>query len=261
MKELAASHGGLWVRTHGDGPPRVVALHGFTQHGGMYQQLANLAGVGIAAPDLPGHGRSTIEPATMRAAVDSVTDLLETFEKPPLLLGYSQGGRVALQTALIHPNLIDSLALVATSPGLNERERTLRRVADEGLATRIVRIGTELFIDEWLANPFVATDHVAKQWRESDRAMRLENTAAGLAEALRGMGQASVANSIDRIAALPMPVAFIAGTRDERYCEHATVMAASRNERPVLIPDAGHNVVLEAPEALAQVVSDLLGIG
>ncbi len=261
MTELATRHGGLWVRSFGDGPPRVVALHGFTLHGGMYEHLAAVSGIPIAAPDLPGHGKSSIKPISMRGAVDAIADLLITFDEPPVVLGYSQGGRVGLQVALTYPGLVGSLVLVAASAGLNDRSKKLRRSADEGLASRIERIGIERFISEWLANPLVATDHVASGLRETDRVIRLENTAAGLAEALRGMGQASVSASMERLSELTMPTVFVAGTNDARYTEQATAMAEARNERPVLVPDAGHNVILEAPEAIVAVLSELLQNG
>lgn len=259
MTALDTAHGRLWVRTFGPEPVGVVALHGFTLHGAMFSQLAEMTAQGLAAPDLPGHGQTTVSPITMRTAVDAVAELLQAQPAPPLLLGYSQGGRVALQVALTFPNLVGSLVLVATSPGLNDRARRLRRAADDGLAARIERIGTERFIAEWLANPLVATDHVAPDLRAADRAIRLENSASGLAAALRGMGQASVAESSSRIAALPMPVRFIAGRKDESYCAHATTLAALRGQDAILVEDAGHNVILEAPGAVADVVNGLLG--
>jgi pimeloyl-ACP methyl ester carboxylesterase len=156
---------------------------------------------------------------------------------------------------LIRPELVGSLVLVSASPGLDERSRRLRRTADEGLADRIERIGVERFITEWLANPLVGTDHIPQHQRDADRAMRLENTAEGLAAALRGMGQASVGDAGDRIATLPMPIDFVAGTDDEKYVALATAMAASRSQRPVLVEGAGHNVILDAPQAVAAVIS------
>ncbi len=258
MSEMATRHGGLWVRTHGPGPAQVVALHGFTQHGGMFEHLAAVSDTTIAAPDLPGHGRTNVDPITIGTAVDAVCDLLATFAEPPPLLGYSQGGRVALQVALTRSDLVGALILISAAAGLSERARQLRRAADEGLADRIERIGTERFINEWLANPLVATDSVAPERREADRAMRLANSAVGLAAALRGMGQASVADSSERIPALPMPVVFMAGTEDARYRDLATELAASRNENAVLVEGANHNLILEAPEAIARVMNELL---
>jgi pimeloyl-ACP methyl ester carboxylesterase len=134
----------------------------------------------------------------------------------------------------------------------------VRRVADDALATRIERIGLERFIEEWLANPVIATDGVSPDVRRADRELRFENTAAGLAEALRGMGQASVPDSIRRFSSLPMPLVMVAGQRDTRYSELAHEMAATRDEYPVIVRGAGHNVVLEAPQAVAIAIGNLL---
>ena len=258
MSELATRHGGLWVRSYGSETAQIVALHGFTLHGGMFEHLAATANVPIVAPDLPGHGQTRIDPITIGTAVDAIAELLATFAEPPLLLGYSQGGRVALQVALTYGEQVGSMVLVSSSPGLNERARRLRRAADDGLADRIERVGTERFIREWLANPLVATNSVPPSLRDADFAIRLENSADQLAAALRGMGQAAVADSSHKIAALRMPVVFMAGSNDPTYCDHATAMASSRNERPVIVEGAGHNLILEAPEAVATAINRLL---
>ncbi|MEA2000855.1 MAG: alpha/beta fold hydrolase [Actinomycetota bacterium] len=258
MSEFPTKRGQLWVRTFGDPPAPLVALHGFTLHGGMFQTLADELGATVVAPDLPGHGRTAIEPITMESAVASVAELLADLAAPPLLLGYSQGGRVALQIALAHPELVESLVLISTGPGMPSSVRKVRRVADDALATRIERIGLERFIDEWLANPVTTTDGVSPDLRRADREIRFENTATGLAEALRGMGQASVPDSIRRISSLPMPVVLMAGERDAKYSEMAYEMAATRDEYPVIVRGAGHNVLLAAPTAVATAVGNLL---
>jgi 2-succinyl-6-hydroxy-2,4-cyclohexadiene-1-carboxylate synthase len=257
MTGIATRNGGMWVRSHGTGPSRVVALHGFSLHGGMWATIARELGESVIAPDLPGHGRTTIEPVTMRTAVDAVTELLSGLDKP-VLLGYSQGGRVALQVALAQPSLIGALVVVSTSPGLSGRARMLREAADAGLASRIERIGIVRFIDEWLANPLVAPVRADADARDADRELRLENSAAGIAAALRGLGHASVADVSDRLPELSMPTEFVAGELDTKYTEFATAMAKSIGQRPVIVPDVGHNIVLEAPQAVAAVVRELL---
>lgn len=254
MSSLATEHGSLWVRTFGDGVAPVVALHGFTLHGAMFEAFAKELGLTVAAPDLPGHGRTEIDPINMDTAVAAVSTLLGKASEPPLLLGYSQGARVALQVAIRHPELMSALVLVAGSPGLNARAHKLRTVADDGLASRIQQIGTKRFIDEWLANPLTATGQLPMEVRDADRRIRLENKAEGLAAALRGYGQASVPESHAQIAVLPMPVGFIAGLRDTKYSELAVEMAKLRGEQPLLVGNAGHNLILETPAQVADAV-------
>ena len=53
----------------------------------------------MVVPDLPGHGSAWPGPADWDAAVRSVTAVLGT--RPTVLVGYSQGGRVALGAALV----------------------------------------------------------------------------------------------------------------------------------------------------------------
>ncbi|MDJ0496923.1 MAG: alpha/beta fold hydrolase [Acidimicrobiia bacterium] len=261
MSELATPHGALWVRHYGNPPAQVIALHGFTLHGGMFAKVATATNAAFAAPDLPGHGRSKIEPVRMTTAVAAVASLLATSPKPPLLLGYSQGGRVALQAALAHPTMLRGLVLVSTSPGLTEPDRSARRTADNKLADRIERIGIEQFVDEWLQNPMTSNQNAAPADRSADRALRLENTASGLAAALRGMGQAAVGDSAEELASLPIPVVCVAGERDEKYTTTAWSMARSRGEQPVIVSGSGHNIILEAPHAIANVVNGLIGAG
>jgi pimeloyl-ACP methyl ester carboxylesterase len=196
----------------------------------------------------------------MRSAVDALNEFLGGHSSPPLLVGYSQGARVAVQSALIRPDLIAALLIISGSPGMSERARRMRRAADDGLADRIEQIGVERFIDEWLANPTTSTDAVDPEIRTADRDLRLENSATGLAAALRGMGQGCVADTSGRIASLPMPTVFMAGEGDDKYAEFAAAMARARNERPLLVPATGHNVVLEAPAAVAAAIQELLSL-
>lgn len=250
--------GRMWVRQYGDPPAAVVALHGFTLHGGSFEHFAAELGETVAAPDLPGHGRTEIDPISVETATSAVVTLLAQSATPPVLLGYSQGGRIALQIALAQPKLISGLILVSTAMGLADGDRRVRQVADDALATRIERIGTERFINEWLANPITATDRVAASARHADRKVRLENNASGLAEALRGMGQASVPDLHARMPHLEVPTYFLAGHLDPHYSQIAGEMGALSGQDAVIVPGAGHNVILEEPAAVASAVRRLL---
>ena len=258
MTALPTAWGELWVHYFGERPAKVVALHGFTLHGESFRTFAATLNESVAAPDLPGHGRTTIDPVSLHTAAEAISALLAQSANPPVLLGYSQGGRIALQVALAHPELISGLVVASTAAGLSEVDRKVRAVADDALAMRIERIGIERFIDEWLANPITATDRVTTAARTIDRTFRLENDSAGLAAALRGMGQATVPDLRDRLPGLEVPACFVAGKLDLHYAELAEEMASLVASEPVIIPEAGHNVILENPGAVAAAVSRLL---
>lgn len=221
-------------------------LHGFTQQGGHMREAAQFFGHGCLAPDLPGHGPDPHLPATMAEAVEMVVGLGEGVEA---LVGYSLGGRVALRAAARLPDL-KVLVLVSATAGLVDDRRADRLAADEALAARFESEPLESMIDEWLANPmFAGLGSRSEKWRAKDRALRLEGTGAGLAGALRGMGQGAVERVTDaELADLPMRVECVAGAADPAYAQEAERMASVIPGGVVRIhPTAGHAVMGEDP--------------
>ena len=165
---------------------------------------------------------------------------------------------MALLTALEHPELVDRLVLISASPGVKgSAERARRRERDERLADHIVEVGIETFLDEWLDGPIAGTAHVDDAARKRDREMRSVNAADGLAAALRGIGQGAQPYVGDRIADLGVPLLTVSGAEDATYAGLASEMArtAPRGTH-VSISGAGHNVILDDPDALARLVSD-----
>jgi len=157
---------------------RLLALHGFTQRGWAFEELSRAASLPVDAPDLPGHGDSAVSP-DLGSALGWLEEVAGAGPRP--LLGYSMGGRLALQFALARPDLVSALVLVSASPGIADAGlRTERRSADAELADRIGEVGVDAFVDEWLARPmFAGLEHRGREWRAADRAMRCTNTATG----------------------------------------------------------------------------------
>ena len=168
--------------------------------------------------------------------------------------GYSMGGRLALWIALQHPELVKALALISTNPGISDdRQRRARRDSDEEWAGFIETGGPDAFFDRWLAQPlFSGLDPVAA------RQHRL-TSAPELANQLRTLGQGAQQSLWDRLAELSMPVAVIAGARDERYAAIAgqTATGIGSNGELHIIPGAGHALLQEAPTAVAGILSAL----
>lgn len=248
---------GLPVRRFAGRPPAIVALHGFTQHGGMFAELAAITGREILAPDLPGHGGAAAFPATFPAAIAAVAAVTGG----RALLGYSQGGRIALGVALEHPQAVSHLILISTGIGIaDERRRLVRQTRDEALARVIESEDLESFFERWMNRPiFDGLHRRGAAWLEADVALRLENTARGIAGALRGMGQGAQPWYGDRLEELEMPVLVIAGERDPRYVAIAKRVAAATGGRLVIVEDAGHAVVGEAPRKVALEIERFLG--
>ncbi|HEX8497802.1 MAG TPA: alpha/beta fold hydrolase [Actinomycetales bacterium] len=107
-------------RTLGTTGPRVVFLHGLFGQGRNWTTIARrLADDGrrVTLLDLPNHGHS---PWTDRVDYVDMAGLVATtltsYGEPVTLVGHSMGGKVAMQLALRHPDLLRALVVVDIAP-------------------------------------------------------------------------------------------------------------------------------------------------
>ncbi len=229
-------------------------LHGFAQTNRCWGPLLHALGSDheIGAIDLPGHGGSgsiVADLATTASLVSEVraTEAITTATVTTnVLLGYSLGARVALIAGAQRQHF-DALVLISGSPGLRSpEERAVRRRSDEALAERIESIGTEAFIDEWLAGPLF--EHLDADAQH--RSERLRNQPAGLASSLRLAGTGTMDPLWDQLGAVDVPVLVIAGADDAKFASIASEMDALLPHATLaVIGGAGHTVHLEQPSA------------
>lgn len=244
--------------------PAVVLLHGFTHTGASWDPvLAALAeryrGPGpdtcdrVLAPDIRGHGSAGDR---RPVKLDSVLDDLAAL--PPAeftLVGYSMGGRIALHAALALNDRVRRLVLIGASPGLGDpAERAERRVADERLADEIERSTIEEFARRWAQTPVLAG--LPEDVAAAVHADRLRSEPAGLARALRGLGTGALPPLWSRLGEIAVPVALVAGERDQKFSRIASQMAERLpRAEVVVVPGAGHAVHLEAPHRVAGLIA------
>jgi len=257
----------LHVTDNGAGPP-LVLLHGFTGSTETWNPLVpHLAAVHrVIAVDLPGHGRSSAPSDPARYALDWFAgDLVRVLDDLSVdrvaLLGYSMGGRAALRFALAHVDRLAALILESTSPGIPDPKlRSERIVADRMLADAIERDGIVAFVNRWEMLPlWESQEKLAGSARQKLREQRLTNTAIGLANSLRGAGAGVDQPVLDRLEGVQVPVLVVAGALDSRYIEHGrTMVGAIPNARMVVVPEAGHSVHVEQPEALTEAALSFL---
>ena len=234
---------------------RLVLVHGFTQTGRSWDPLIRLFGdhFDVVTPDLPGHGSR----ADVHAGMDEAVRLLAEEGGKGAYVGYSMGGRVALNLAMARPDLVDRLVLVSTSAGIeDEEDRAARREADDELAAALEEQGIDEFLDEWLAQPLFADLTPETAGLE----VRRQNTASGLAAALRLLGQGSMEPLWRRLLDIRMPVLIVAGERDEAYCLQAVHLGGWMGEMATLamVPGAGHACHLQQPREFVDLVVSFL---
>lgn len=168
-------------------------------------------------------------------------------------VGYSQGGRLALQLALDRPDLAQRLVLVSASPGIADAAaRSARRDDDARLGQAIAREGVDAFLERWLAQPMFATLSRERAGLDDRRAANSVDT---LTQQLRVLGQGSQPSNWERLDELAMPVLLIVGALDLKYVEIAHRMAdVIRDVHVEVIADAGHACHLEQPDQFAHLL-------
>lgn len=96
MPLVSIAGGSLFAERFGSATPRVLALHGWGRRGSDF--AASLAALDALAVDLPGFGASPTPGAPVGAhGYASLLDpVFEMFDEPPVVVGHSFGGRVAV---------------------------------------------------------------------------------------------------------------------------------------------------------------------
>ena len=109
---------------YGTGPKWVCCLHGYGESGKSFEWLEGFLGKDytLIAIDFPFHGDTSWKEEAVITAKDLLAIIQSITQQTQLLvslLGYSMGGRVALQLAMQIPQNIERLVLVAPD-GLHE---------------------------------------------------------------------------------------------------------------------------------------------
>jgi 2-succinyl-6-hydroxy-2,4-cyclohexadiene-1-carboxylate synthase len=237
-------------------PPRLLALHGFTEDDTVWNGLLP-DGLPSTTPLLPGHGWSPCPPGL---DADAVADAAAArLTQPALVVGYSMGGRVALALACRAPERVAGLVLISCHAGLRDSgHAAARRAADGRLADSLEEAGIGPFVAAWQAHPaLVPAQPFSRTQLARLRALRLGQSAHGLAACLRILGQGSMAARWSALSGLGMPCLLIAGSRDGTYRQAMAEMADQLPRgRLVVVEECGHAVHREHPQVLRQLLAE-----
>lgn len=237
-----------------------VFLHGYTGDGACWARViaALPSGARTLAPSLIGHDHGPSSPATFDGEVDRIATLAKDVKmEGGHLVGYSLGGRVALRLVLRHPKLFSRVTLIGASPGLRtEAEREQRRAHDEIWARRLETKGIASFVDAWEAQPIFASQAKLPLGTRADaRRRRLAHDPFGLAVAMRCLGTGAMPDCWDLLGSCETEVGIVAGALDEKFVAIGRAMSERLpRAKMYVVPGVGHNAVLEAPEAITEIL-------
>lgn len=256
-----------YVEVYGKGEP-LLLLHGFTGDHSTWGQLVQMLQEHYLCivPDLIGHGKTESPQDYTRYDLKKVAadlkQMLETLKIDSCnMLGYSMGGRLALQFSVLYPESTKTLLLESASPGLLlPEERMLRKKQDNRLADRIEQEGIKTFVEYWQSILLFKTqEKLPTEKRSAIYEQRLGNKEIGLANSLRGMGTGMQQSLWEDLANLQFPVLLLTGEYDEKFCGIAEKMSKMiPNCEWRTICEVGHAIHVEDSEMFGRIVSGFI---
>ncbi|MDX2109119.1 MAG: 2-succinyl-6-hydroxy-2,4-cyclohexadiene-1-carboxylate synthase [Verrucomicrobiota bacterium] len=249
--------------------PVIIALHGFTGAGQDFEVLAGhpTNTYTWVCPDCLGHGDSHAPELMSAYSLENFIAMMDALfakygkQGNTFVLGYSQGGRLALHWAMRHGQKLAGLVLIGATAGIETpMERAERVDLDNKRAARIKRFGVEEFLREWMSSPLIATQsRLPEPWKSALLKRREKNSVAGLTGALTYWGAGVLPSLWDDLPKLACPVLIITGTEDTKFSGLAQRMARNfLRSRFVQVPEAGHAAHLEAPAKALSFINDFI---
>lgn len=249
MDRVGTHVGTIAYRRAGAGAP-LVLLHGGLGDGRSWTpQLASLAHeYDVVAWDAPGCGGSADPAADLRLAdyADAVAALVRALGVGPVhLAGHSFGAGLAIDVYGRHRQLVRSLVLSGAYAGWRGSLPPAEVAARRSRALAELDRPPAEWVDSYLDGLFGHS--VPRETVEAVHTMMLDVRPAGVRSMLTAFAEADLRAVLPAIA---VPTLLIYGAEDVRAPRGVAeaLHAAIPGSRLMLVPAAGHDVNLEAPE-------------
>jgi 2-succinyl-6-hydroxy-2,4-cyclohexadiene-1-carboxylate synthase len=234
---------------------RVVAIHGFLGCDSDWQGIAGFLPSNVQFEKVNLFSKL---PETLCGSISLWAQEFNNYHsrKPAdrrLLIGYSMGGRLALEAAMQRPDLWAQVAIVAGHPGLvSVDEKQARAQLDAKWAQQFMTLPWDEVIKLWGSQPVFANSY------EPER-LEANYSRGALCHALTQWSLATQELDAVRLKSLQKKIVWYVGQNDKKYVELYRQLAGDGlidNIREV--PGAGHRVIFDQPKELArQLVLDL----
>jgi pimeloyl-ACP methyl ester carboxylesterase len=253
----------MHVEDAGSGTP-VVLLHAYPCDLHLWDAQAGLlvaAGYRVLRPDLPGFGRSALDPALdpdLGVVAEQVLAAADAAGAATFALGgLSMGGYVAMEVLRRAPQRITALALIDTK-GTPDGEAA--RQVREQTAVRILDAGSLAPLADGMLEGLLGATTRATNRAAVDRTRAWIDAAdpAACAWAQRAMAQRP--DSLPDLARFAGPALVLAGDEDVLAPEvEQTAMASALHQGTlVVLPGVGHLSAIEAPVAVGEALVGLM---
>lgn len=241
--------------------PGIVFVHGAANDHGVFALQSRYFAwhaMNAIAIDLPGHGRSGGRPLPeVEAIADWLRDVVDALElREASLVGHSLGALAALECAARYPTRFRRLALLGPSVPMPVSEELLAAAAgDDHVAFELINGWSFAAASQLGGSP------IPGMWMTGNAMRLMERSASGvLANDLDACHR--YANGLAAAAAVTCPALVILGARDlmapPRNAQ--ALIAALPDCETVMLPDTGHSMMIERPDAVLDALRKFLSI-
>ena len=238
------ANGAIFGEQFGSGPPEVLAMHGWGRDRSDFART--LDGLNAVSIDLPGFGASPPPGRAVGAGwyAEKVIPIVQSFERPVILVGHSFGGRVAVMAAATRPELVAGVVFAGV-PLLRRADRPPVRPP---LGYRLVKAGHRLGI-----LPARRLEEAKARYGSADY-----RAATGV---MRDVLVILVNEEyVEELGSLQCPVAFVWGADDDEVPVSVAERAAALvpgHPGVTVVAGVGHHLPARRPDALRAAIEAL----
>lgn len=244
----------------GKGAP-LVLIHAFPLSRAMWTRdvEAFAPSARVIAPDLPGFGGSPrLSPPSIQGMAKSVAALLDQLnvKEPAIVAGLSMGGYVAFEFIRQFPQRVKALGLFSTRAAADTPEQAAGRMK---LVDKLRAEGIDVLMTASLPKLVGRTTAASRPAVMKEvEALIHEAQPDGVIDALRAMAERRDAMLL--LPSIRCPVLILAGEEDALIPaqESQAMSQAIPGAKLEIIPQAGHLLNLEQPDACHRVVASWL---
>jgi len=177
-----------------------------------------------------------------------INELAQSIPANDTLLGYSFGGRLALQVFLKNPDKFKKCIVLSSHCGLKDKSIKMQRVLfEQKCAEKLRELSEEDFLKGWNSQALFSHDPPIDKYPTKNKSI--------LARFFTEYGLSTQEYLIDDLLEHKDKLCFVYGEKDAKYVDYATQNIKPLGFETFIIENAGHRLLKKHTEIIQSIVS------
>ncbi len=179
------------------------------------------------------------------------------FPDNSILVGYSMGGRAALEAYFAAPSKVAGLILLSSNLGLRSRkERIQRQQEEERWIEHMTVKGMPAFIDWWYELPIFRSFKAHNNFQSIAQQRKTLSSDVAI-DQLRTYSISRTTNYWEKLSEITIPIFFLFGENDTKY---SAIYKKCGSMQKRFIPSSGHVLHIENPQACSAYINQFIEV-